>query len=72
MKEYHINLFYSEEDEAWIADFPDLQFCSAFGSTPQEALEEALVAKKAWIETALSVGRVIPPANYKPEIYHTG
>jgi hypothetical protein len=35
MKDYHINIFYSEEDEGHIADIPDLKFCSAFGDTPE-------------------------------------
>jgi len=26
---YHINVFYSDEDRAWVADIPDLQYCSA-------------------------------------------
>ena len=38
MKDYHINIFYSEEDGGYIADIPDLESCSAFGKTPQEAL----------------------------------
>ena len=37
-KDYHINIFYSEEDEGYIADIPDLKACSAFGHTPEEAL----------------------------------
>ena len=45
MKDYHINIFYSEEDEGYIADVPDLKFCSAFGETPEEALKEVLIAK---------------------------
>ena len=48
MKDYHINIFYSEEDEGYIADIPDLEACSAFGSTPKEALREANAAKQAW------------------------
>jgi predicted RNase H-like HicB family nuclease len=47
MKDYHINLFYSEEDECYVADIPDLTFCSAMGDTPEEALQEILVAKTA-------------------------
>jgi predicted RNase H-like HicB family nuclease len=35
MKDYHINVFYSEEDEDYIADVPDLKTCSAFGETPE-------------------------------------
>ena len=40
MRDYHINVFYSEEDEGYIADIPDLENCSAFGSSPEEALKE--------------------------------
>ncbi|HEY7035012.1 MAG TPA: type II toxin-antitoxin system HicB family antitoxin [Thermomicrobiales bacterium] len=69
MKEYHINLFYSEEDEGWIADIPDLSMCSAFGDTPAEALAELGVAKSAWIEAALANGRPIPEPRYRPVIY---
>ncbi len=47
MKDYHINIFYSEEDEGYIADIPDLKFCSAFGGTPEEALKELQIAKAA-------------------------
>ena len=50
MKDYHINVFYSEDDEGYIADIPDLQHCSAFGTTPEEALREVLQAKEAWLE----------------------
>jgi predicted RNase H-like HicB family nuclease len=42
MKDYHINIFYSEEDEGYIADIPDLKYCSAFGSTVEEAVREVL------------------------------
>ncbi len=47
MKDYHINIFYSGEDGGYIADIPDLVHCSAFGDTPEEALKQALIAKKA-------------------------
>lgn len=69
MKDYHINLFYSEEDEGYIADIPDLKHCSAFGSTPYEALEEVIKAKEAWIESALAAGKQVPLPNYRPVIY---
>jgi predicted RNase H-like HicB family nuclease len=52
MNDYHINIFYSHEDGGYIADIPDLRFCSAFGSTPEEALREVLIAKEAWLESA--------------------
>ena len=69
MKDYHINIFYSEEDEGYIADIPDLKFCSAFGNTPDEALHEVLIAKQAWIESAMENGKQIPSPRYKPVIY---
>ena len=52
MVDYHINIFYSEEDGGYIADIPDLRFCSAFGETPEEALAEIQQAKRAWLVVA--------------------
>jgi len=52
MKDYHVNIFYSEEDEGYIADIPDLPACSAFGTTPIEALAQVEMAKAAWPEAA--------------------
>jgi len=49
MKDYHINIFYSEADEGYIADIPDLKFCSAFGETPEAALREVQIAKEVWL-----------------------
>jgi predicted RNase H-like HicB family nuclease len=42
MRDYHINIFFSEEDGGYIADIPDLVSCSAFGETPEKALAEKL------------------------------
>jgi len=61
MKDYHINVFYSDEDEGYIADIPDLRHCSAFGETPEEALAEVLKAKDAWIKAAKAARKPIPP-----------
>jgi predicted RNase H-like HicB family nuclease len=69
MKDYHINLFYSEEDEGYIADIPDLKHCSAFGLSPSEALSEVLNAKDAWIKTAMEQKKKIPKPTYRPLIY---
>jgi len=69
MKDYHINIFYSEEDNGYIADIPDLKNCSAFGKTPQEALQEIELAKEEWINTAKENGIEIPEPKYKPLIY---
>ena len=69
MADYHINIFYSEEDGGYIADIPDLACCSAFGATPEEALAEVKVARDAWIEAARAADRPIPQPRYKPAIY---
>jgi len=69
MKDYHINIFYSEEDEGYIADIPDLKACSAFGETPDQALVEVLLAKDAWLAAAKANGKPIPPPKYRPAIY---
>ena len=52
MKDYHINVFYSDEDKGYIADVPDLRMCSAFGATPEEAVHQAEIAKRAWMKAA--------------------
>jgi predicted RNase H-like HicB family nuclease len=69
MRDYHINIFYSEEDEGYIADIPDLEACSAFGENPEDALREALHAKKLWLEAAREEGKPVPPPKYRPAIY---
>ncbi len=66
MQDYHINVFYSSEDEGYIADIPDLFPCSAFGETPTEAVQEVLIAKEAWIATARDNGYPIPEPRYRP------
>ncbi len=69
MSDYHINLFYSDEDEGYIADVPDLESCSAFGRTPEKALAEMEIAKTAWLAAARDSGRPIPEPQYRPAIY---
>ena len=69
MKDYHINVFYSEKDEGYIADIPDLDPCSAFGETPEEAVAEVRLVKQAWLEVAREKGMPIPEPRYRPAIY---
>ena len=68
VKDYHINIFYSDEDGGYIADIPDLQACSAFGAAPEEALEQVEEAKRAWLEAAKESGKQIPAPRYRPVI----
>jgi len=69
MKDFHINIFYSAEDKGYVADIPDLDACSAFGASPQEALAEVLRAKEAWVTVARESGKRIPRPRYRPAIY---
>ena len=69
MSDYHINIFFSDDDGGYIADIPDLQSCSAFGRSAQEALAQVEVARAAWLEAARAEGKAIPAPRYKPAIY---
>jgi len=71
MRDYHINIFYSEEDGGYIADIPDLEACSAFGETPEEALKEVQIAKHLWLQAAHAENKPIPPPKNRPVIYRT-
>ena len=69
MKDYHINIFYSDADKGYIADIPDLDACSAFLKTQTDALKQAQLAKKLWLEAARAAGKPIPKPHYRPAIY---
>jgi predicted RNase H-like HicB family nuclease len=69
LKDYHINIFWSDEDDGYVADIPDLTYCSAFGGTPEETLAQLSVAKDAWLEAAREAGIPIPEPRYRPAIY---
>jgi predicted RNase H-like HicB family nuclease len=57
---YEIILYYSQEDEAFIAEVPELPGCAADGETYQEALQNVELVMQEWIETAQDLGRNIP------------
>lgn len=60
MSKYEIIIYWSSEDEAYVAEVPELPGCMADGSTYQEALANAEVIILEWIETAREMGRAIP------------
>jgi len=70
MKDYHINVFFSDDDECYIADIPDLEGCSAFGDSPENAVREVMVAKQLWLDSAKKHDDPIPEPRYRPAIYH--
>lgn len=57
---YEIILYWSEEDQAVIAEVPELPGCAADGATYQEALTNVQIIIAEWIETAQELGRAIP------------
>jgi predicted RNase H-like HicB family nuclease len=60
MTKYEIILYWSAEDDAFIAEVPELPGCAADGATRQEALTNAEIVIQEWIETAQELGRPIP------------
>lgn len=61
MPVYEVSVFYSAEDDGYIAVVPDLPGCSAFGDTREEALKEIRTALSLWLETAKEIGKEVPP-----------
>ena len=60
MNRYEIIIYWSEEDQVYIAEVPELPGCVADGLSHQDALASAQVVIEEWIETAKSLGRPIP------------
>jgi predicted RNase H-like HicB family nuclease len=59
-------LFWSDEDGCWIADVPDLRYCSAHGDTPAEALAQVREAMLGWLKVARDRGIPVPEPRYRP------
>lgn len=70
MRDYAINVFWSEADGCYIATVPDLEGCSAFGDSPEAAVHEVQRAKELWLEVAREDGESIPEPRYLPPEAH--
>ena len=57
---YEVIIYWSQEDQAFLAEVPELPGCAADGKTYREALANVEVVIKEWIETATQLGRPIP------------
>lgn len=57
---YEVIIYWSGEDEAFVAEVPELPGCAADGQTRHEALANADIVAREWIETARELGREIP------------
>jgi predicted RNase H-like HicB family nuclease len=60
MGKYEVIIYWSDEDQAFIAEVPELPGCSADGRSYQEAMANAQTVIEEWIETAKAAGRTIP------------
>ena len=60
MIRYEVIIYWSKDDQAYLAEVPELPGCMADGSTYQEALSNVEVIIKEWIETACELGRSVP------------
>ena len=60
MHKYEIILYWSQDDEAFIAEVPELPGCAAHGSTQESALANANDAVQLWIDTAVEFGDLVP------------
>ncbi|MEG4031627.1 MULTISPECIES: type II toxin-antitoxin system HicB family antitoxin [unclassified Microcoleus] len=57
---YEVIIYWSDEDQAFIAEVPELPGCAADGETYQDALQNLEIIMQEWIETANALGRPIP------------
>ena len=57
---YEIIIYWSEDDQTFVAEVPELAGCAAHGATPADALQEALIATTLWIDTAREFGDPVP------------
>ncbi len=62
---YEIIIFWSKDDERFIAEVPELSGCMADGATQTEALQNIQLIMDEWIETAKSLGRLVPKVKRK-------
>jgi predicted RNase H-like HicB family nuclease len=62
---YLLELFWSDEDDGYVAIVPDLPGCSAVGATPEEAAREITDAIEAWIEACRAAGEPVPEPTTK-------
>lgn len=64
---YSLEVFWSDDDEAYICIAPDLPGCSAFGDTQEEAIREMQDAMSSWLEACAKMGRPLPKPQAKPQ-----
>ena len=66
---YHINVFWYQDEQCWIADVPDLRPCSARGQTPVLAMVQLEDVMDNWLKAARSAGLPVPEPCYSPALF---
>lgn len=66
MHRHRIVLSWSNQDDSYVAEVPDLPGCMAHGDTQQSALDHVLQAMDLWIDTARDLGRSVPEPRNRP------
>ena len=69
MDKYEIIIFWSSEDDAFVAEVPELPGCMAHGATQEEALANAKGAEQLWLDTAKEFGDPIPQPKGRRLVY---
>jgi len=69
MHKYEVIIFWSDEDNSYLAEVPELPGCMADGESYQEALNNIEIIVNEWIETAKKLGRKIPKPKGKKLVY---
>jgi predicted RNase H-like HicB family nuclease len=67
MQPYLIEMFWSEDDKAYLCTAPDLPGCSAAGDTPLEAIREMQDAMSSWLQACANMGRKLPAPLARPQ-----
>lgn len=62
MNKYEIIIYWSNKNNSFVVEVPELSWCTADGKTHQAALSNAKIIINEWIETATELGREIPQA----------
>jgi predicted RNase H-like HicB family nuclease len=71
MFKYSVQLFWSEEDDAYVATIEELPGLSAFGDTPEEAAREARIAAEGFLKVMKEDGEIIPQPHTRSRSYHS-
>ncbi len=69
MYKYETIIYWSDEDQSFIADVPELPGCIAHGTSPDEALANAQEAIQLWLDTAREFGDLIPEPKGRRLVY---